>query len=257
MTRHLPRLIAALLGLGPVAASAAPGDPPAYAAAFERAFQPGFAVDETVDLGDGTTRDDRVEFKTFEIGHLTIKSNRIAACDPFVNIDDAKPFVQDVPNGSFPVRLAVGFHPAGDVKDNRVSFARVDFSFAPVVRWQMALVEGQNLSTLKEGEIFGYGVDAGTGAFFDPAASAAASALHEANPDAWEAWQTEGEANGPKVIGPYSFVLMLPMGDVNVAMFHSGWGDGFYASWFGFDAGGKAAVLLTDFSTINWQKAKW
>ncbi|NOT69817.1 MAG: DUF4241 domain-containing protein [Hyphomicrobium sp.] len=89
------------------------------------------------------------------------------------------------------------------------------------------------------------------------AAGDAANALLKTNPDAWETWQKDGEANGPKVIGPYSFVLMQPLGEVNVAMFHSGWGDGFYASYFGYDADGNVAALVTDFATIDWATAKW
>ncbi len=41
------------------------------------------------------------------------------------------------------------------------------------------------------------------------------------------------------MIGPYSFLLDLPLGEANAIMFHSGWGDGFYASWFGYDADGQ------------------
>jgi hypothetical protein len=238
-------------------AAAAPGDPPSYSEVFNKAFVEGFSVETSDTLDDGTKRVQQVPFKTFEIGKLKIKSGRICAVDPFVALSVAKPFIQEVPNGYFPVRLAVGFHPAGEVKDNRVAFARVDFSSNVVVRWSQALIDGQNLSALKPNENFGYGVDAGTGSFFDPAASAEAKALLDIDNNAWEAWQTEGEANGPKVIGPYAFVLMLPLGDVNVAMFNSGWGDGFYTSWFGFDADGNVAALLTDFNTIEWETAKW
>ncbi len=250
-------ILAWLIGLFSTPAFAAPGDPPAYSDVFEKSFAPGFSVATTATPEAGEPRTDTVAFKTIEIGTLIIKSGRICAADPFVFLTDRKPFTQEVPNGQFPVRLAVGFHPAGEVKDNRVAFARVDFSGAPVVRWSQALIEGQRLSDLKPGENFGYGVDAGTGSFFDPAASAAAKALLDKDENAWETWQTEGEANGPKVIGPYSFVLMLALGDVNVAMFHSGWGDGFYTSWFGYDAEGKVAALLTDFNTIDWTQSKW
>ena len=121
----------------------------------------------------------------------------------------------------------------------------------------MAVPDGQNLSSLEEGHIFGYGVDAGTGSFFDPAAGKAAADLLRANPEAWEAWQTEGEDNGPKVVGPYFFLLDLPLGEANAIMFGSGWGDGFYASWFGYDADGNVAALVTDFQTIDWGTAKW
>lgn len=238
-------------------ANAAPGDPPSHTSVFTKAFEPGFAVETADTRDDGSVRVETVSFKSIEIGKLIVKSGRICAADPFVALSDMKPFDQDVPSGEFAVRLAVGFHPAGEVKDNRVSFARVDFSNAAVVRWSLAVIDGQDIGSLKEGEIFGYGVDAGTGSFFDPRAGQSANALHDADPNAWEAWQTEGEANGPKVIGPYSFVLMQPMGDTNVAMFSSGWGDGFYSSWFGFDAEGKVAALVTDFNTIDWATAKW
>ena len=236
---------------------AAAADAPNYSGVFEKAFQPNFSVESQAPQSGGSKKAETVPFKTFDIGRLIIKSGQICAADPFVGIGATKPFTQAVPNGTFPVRLAVGFHPAGTVKDNRVAFARVDFSSAPVVRWSQALIEGQDPATLKPGEMFGYPVDAGTGSFYDPAANAAALALLARDPNATEAWQKDGQANGPKVIGPYSFVLMQPLGDVNVAMFHSGWGDGFYASYFGYDAQGNVAALVTDLATIDWATATW
>lgn len=252
--RIVTALGAALAGLFPAArAVASPGDPPAYHTAFDKAFTPGFTVTTRTKL-NGETVVETVPFKVVEAGTLKLPSGRLSAADPFIALSDAKPFAQPVPSGTFPVRLAVGDFPSGGT---RVTFARIDFSGAPVVRWSMAVVEGQDIATLKDNEIFGYGVDAGTGAFFDPLASEAAARLLDANPDAWEDWQTKGEANGPKIIGPYSFLLDLDLGDANAVMFHSGWGDGFYASWFGFDADGNVAALVTDFATVAWGTADW
>jgi hypothetical protein len=31
----------------------------------------------------------------------------------------------------------------------------------------------------------------------------------------------------------------------------------FYASWFGYDADGNVAALVTDFQTIEWTTARW
>lgn len=252
--RIVAALGAALAGFFPAArAVASPGDPPAYHTAFDKAFAPGFTVTTRTEL-DGETVVETVPFKVVEAGTLKLPSGRVSAADPFIALSDAKPFAQPIPSGTFRVRLAVGDFPSGGT---RVAFARVDFSGAPVVRWSMAVVEGQDIATLKDDEIFGYGVDAGTGAFFDPLASEAAARLLDANPDAWEDWQTQGEANGPKMIGPYSFLLDLDFGEANAVMFHSGWGDGFYASWFGFDADGNVAALVTDFATIDWDTADW
>lgn len=229
------------------------GQPPSYAAAFDKTFAPGFSAETKTEL-QGEALVEKVPFKVVEAGRLKLPSGQICAADPFVALSDATPFTQHVPTGDFPVRLAVGEFPSGG---SRVTFARVDFKSTPITRWSMAVVAGQDVKTLKRDHIFGYGVDAGTGSFFDPVAGKAAAELLKADENAWEAWQTEGEANGPKVIGPYSFLLNLPLGDANALMFHSGWGDGYYASWFGYDAEGDVVALVTDFATIDWATAKW
>lgn len=254
MLRRALSAIAGVLGLiSPTRAVAGPGDGPAYAAVFDKAFSPGLTV--TIrDEYKGETRVETVPFKIVQAGSIKLPSGAICAADPFVALTDAKPFAQRTPTGTFPVRLAVAHFPSGGT---RVAFARVYFTEAPVTRWSMAVIEGQDVKSLRPNEIFGYGVDAGTGSFFDPVAGSAAAAVLDANPDAWEDWQTEGEANGPKLIGPYSFLLDLPLGGANVIMFHSGWGDGFYASWFGYDKDGNVAALVTDFATVDWAKAKW
>ncbi|MCC7253775.1 DUF4241 domain-containing protein [Hyphomicrobium sp.] len=253
LRRALSALAAALGLLSSSRALAGPGDPPAYAAAFEKAFLPGFTV-TTRDELQGETRVETVRFRVVEAGEVKLPSGRICAADPFIALTDAKPFTQRTPSGTFPVRLAVADFPSGGL---RVAFARVDFKQASIKRWSMAVVEGQDVASLKEDEIFGYGVDAGTGSFFDPQAGKVAARLLESNPDAWEAWQTEGESNGPKVVGPYFFLLNVALGEANAIMFGSGWGDGFYASWFGYDAEGNVAALVTDFSTIDWNTATW
>ncbi len=254
MLRRVSTAVAAVLALlCSTRASPASDGGPDHAAAFEKAFAPGFTV-ETRDEHQGETRAETVAFKVVEVGLLKLPSGQVCAADPFIALSNAKPFKQATPIGAFPVRLAVANFPSGGL---RVAFARVDFKLAPVVRWSMAVIEGQDTATLKPNEIFGYGVDAGTGSFFDPLAGREAARLLDANEDAWEAWQTEGEANGPKMIGPHSFLLDLPLGAANAVMFHSGWGDGFYASWFGYDTNGDVVALVTDFAAIDWSTAKW
>jgi hypothetical protein len=138
--------------------------------------------------------------------------------------------------------------------NGRIVFARVDFSSAPVVRWSMAHGEGADPASLKPGEIFGYAVDSGTGSFFDPEASAINDDLSD---DLSQSWIEEGEANGKATPRGFGFRLVKSVGAVNIVMFDSGWGDGVYASWFGFDAEGNVAALLTDFATIDWSKAQF
>jgi hypothetical protein len=231
----------------------ATGGVPDYADAFSRAFDASYrlTIDEALD--DKPPRLHPTSFRTLELGTLKIVSGRIAACDPFVSLDARQPFTEPVPNGVFPVRLAIA---EGGINDGRIAFARVDFSSEPAVKWKMAVMEGQDPATLKADEIFGYPVDAGTGAFYDPKAAEFLNAQLKSNPDAWEDWQTKGEANGKDAKLKPNFFLMLPAGDTNIAMFASGWGDGFYASYFGFDKNGRVVALVTDFAIIDWAKVK-
>ena len=239
----------ALLAVGLLQhAHAAPGDPPPYADAFTRAFDPAFTITVDDSGKDAVPLLVPVAFRTLDLGKLIVSSGKISACDPFVFLDHTKPFLTAVPNGEHLVRLAIV---SGSMSDGRIAFARVDFSPAPAVSWKMALVEGQDASMLKKGEIFGYGVDAGTGSFYDPEAGKAANRMLNNKPDGWEDWQRDGEANGKNADLKPNFFLMQPSGPGNIAMFASGWGDGFYPSWFGYDADGKVAALVTDFLVIN------
>ena len=254
LTRIFAALAASMSAL-PLAASAN-ADPPAYAAFFDRVFEPGFRAkisDESIDKSGPF----EIAFNIITPAPLRISSGAIVACDPLVEIE-RKAFTQAVPNGAHRVRLA--FADARD-RGKRLAFARVDFSQMPVVTWKMALVPGQNIKSLKKGEVFGYPVDAGTGSFLDPAVGQFLSRERIAQQDkdtasdsVSEAWITDGETEGKK--SGVSFLLNVETGQGNAVMFTSGWGDGFYTSWFGYDAEGRPAALVTDFNLEEWDKAK-
>jgi hypothetical protein len=223
--------------------AAASGAPPPYAGAFDLAFVPGWSAE----VGGNTA-----SFRVFEAGKLHLPSGRIIACDPFVNMD-RPPFTVTVPPGEYPVRLALV---EGGNDDRRVAFARLAISPGPVVRWEMALVAGQDPTALKDGEIFGYPVDAGTGSFVDADTAADAWPKMTADEDIAQGWTTQGDKIGAGR-GTPTFLLDVDMGPGNIIMFTSGWGDGFYASWFGYDAQGKVAALVTDFNIVDWSNEKW
>lgn len=241
MFRRLCKLLplCALLLPARVTPVTAGGDAPAYARAFELAFTPEWHV--------GTDKDD-IRFRIFDAGRLRMTSGRIKACDPLVNIG-RPPFAVEVPNGQFPVRLALV---EGGIDRGRVAFARVDFSSEPVTRWEMALVGGQDVATLKADEFFGYPVDAGIGSFVDAETATVADRQMSADENLAEGWIDQGDRKTPP-----TFYLDVAIGPGNIIMFTSGWGDGVYASWFGYDAQGRVAALLTDFLVVDWTKAKW
>jgi hypothetical protein len=257
MSRALKSLrlaCAVIAAAGACGAAHAGAEPPPYTELFTRAFSPDFIATVDDSLPDEKPRNVKVYFRVSELGKLKITSGQIVGADPFVGTERA-PFTQAVPNGEFPVRLAVL---QGSMGRGRVALARVEFSENPAVRWAMAVVPGQDLSILKSDEIFGYPIDAGIGSFFDAETGKAASAQFLADEAASEALLEKGQNAGAKERGAMgAFRLFADMGPGNIAAFDSGWGDGVYASWFGYDADGNVAALVTDFDVIDWSKAIW
>jgi hypothetical protein len=224
-------LLAPFLGT-PRSAAHAQQQPPEHPAVFNAAFTDGYAA--TID-GEQWT------FRTQLLGNVRLPSGRLVACDPFL-CDDATPFAAPVPRGEFPLWIAI----ADMGEEHRLAFAKLAFSSEPVVRWEMALPEGQDPSTLQPGEIFGYGVDSGTGAFMDLDAWRAFKARMEAE----EGYSEQLVDDMDQPVRPEW--LLLSSGPGSVAMFSSGFGDGFYATYWGYDARGNLAAALTDFYLVDW-----
>ncbi|WP_431483438.1 DUF4241 domain-containing protein [Pseudomonas solani] len=225
MNRHFARL-ALLLALPALhAEAAAPKDHPLFDAAFTEGYQ--------VQVEGQDYR-----LHTQAIGKLELPTGQLVACDPLVSCDG--PFTQAVPKGRYPLQLAIAR--IGD--DERVAFARIVFAPGPATRWEMALVKGQDPNTLAPDEFFGYGVDSGTGGFMD----AAALRSYEARRD------QEGEAFDERLFAELDKTYqhtrswyLLPTDAGNVAFFSSGYGDGAYPSYFGYDADGRLVAVVTDF----------
>lgn len=198
-------------------------------------------LEEDIALPD---RDRSLEFEVHEIGGVLIRSGAIAAADPLVT-PDMKPFSTKVPQGRFPVEVAV----AKFDSDQRIAFARVVFGPEQPSEWRMAVKEGQDPSRLSEGEYFGYPVDAGIGCFMDPEAGH----LLGSRMDRQENYYEELIEEMKKVyVHTRDWASVRPDDDseLNVVMFSSGWGDGFYPSYFGISSSGSVVSLVTDFHVV-------
>jgi hypothetical protein len=204
------------------------------------AFEPGFI---------GEAGEKRYPLRAVSIGDLNLPSGRLVLADPFIVSGHEFPLDLELASGRYPVDIAVA--DAGK-SGQRVALARLSLSAAPPVRWVMAVTEQQDLATLKGDEIFGFGVDAGTGAFIDAGTVAwlGKESFDEAESRA-DDWQARGEALGPVLGIPYGFVLVEEAGPGGVAMFSSGWGDGHYAAWVGYDAADRPAQVVIDFAVIT------
>lgn len=203
--------------------------------AYPGIFESAFGSDTKVTAPDITYR-----FYKLDIGRLKVESGKLIASDPIV-MQDALPFIQLFPIGEFPVSLAM----ATTQNDERVGFSRVVFSEQPIHKWEVALLNGQKPISLKDTSVYCYGVDGGTGLFID---SIANNAFNKKDHSAWEdVFFTKAERFG------YKGYLHEFEGH-NLATFSTGYGDGCYATYIGFDKDGKVAQLLTDFGLVEWWK---
>lgn len=201
---------------------------------FETAFIKG-----TKEKGKNST----IELYGITIGNLKVTSGRIIACDPLHVEEYGIPYTYVFPIGEFPVQLAIA-----KVEDvEMTAFSRIFFSEEPVVKWEMALQQGQAPLPLGGEKIHGYGVDGGMGVLMDEDASKVIDKDGLMNDDAPLYTEMDKHYHDTWKYAMYN------VGQYNVAAFTTGFGDGRYASYIGFDANGKPCRLLTDFGLFVWR----
>jgi len=204
-------------------------------AAYPNIFEAAFSNDTKVTEGDVI-----YNFYTLDIGKIKIESGKLIACDPIV-MHDVSPFTQNFPIGDFPIHLAM----AKTHNDERVAFSRIIFSDKTITKWEFALLKGQKPIPLKDTSFYCYGVDAGTGIFID---SVANKIFNEKDHSEWEnVFITKAEKNGYKG-------YIHDFDGHNLATFSTGYGDGCYATYIGFDSEGNVCQILTDFGLVEWWK---
>lgn len=102
-----------------------------------------------------------VQFELAEAGRLDVANGKIAAGDVLADPAPA-PFTQCVPDGGYPVTLAMA---SVDNGQPRLAYARVLLDGTPVAHWYPALTPDQDARSLKDGEIFGFSVASGSACY--------------------------------------------------------------------------------------------
>ncbi|WBA40947.1 DUF4241 domain-containing protein [Hymenobacter canadensis] len=245
---HIPYLILLLLwGCSPASSSPISGHVPtisrapyevvAEPKAFETSFFPGTHL-----LQDSMEIHLEPEF----LGNLAVQSGKLVATDPVTFHEQVKPFATQFPRGRFPVELAI----ASLHNDHRVAFARILFSANPVKKWELALLPGQKPLPLRSEEYYGFSVDGGTALFLDAASTNRFTAHLRRDRNAYKDMfitgfesQSEHPRNG----------FLYAIRQDTLATFSTGFGDGFYATYIGFDDDHKPCRLLIDFQIVEWQ----
>ena len=183
-----------------------------------------------------------------DIGTVHFPTGQIFACDPLVELEDTLPFLQTIPAGTYPVKICVV--PSEQYGD-RYACVKVEVSQEKPVRYELGMVGNEDLDEeLGEDEYFGFGVDAGMGCVADIQTQAAFKAYWakrlEEDPDIdpyndlfCDLLEENAQAH-PKYQGDCGDWLnwTVPDTDCNLPIFASGWGDGYYPVYFGYDAKG-------------------
>ena len=196
---------------------------------------------------DGLT----VTVHTTAAGALSLPNGQVVVADAFAAADSPA-LDQRVPPGSYPVTLSHAAY--SDSPYQAIAAALVRFAPGQPVTWHLATTAGQDPSTLAEDEFFGYPVDSGTALFASPAGARLFGAgnvrFGMLNVDRLKAVSEQMAANAPDGGGWANLVLDPDTGD-NAILFESGFGDGVYAAYWGYDAAGTRVCLVTEFGLVD------
>lgn len=195
------------------------------------------------------------------IGNVHFPTGKILACDPLVELGDARPYIQTVPAGTYPVTVCVV---PSEAYGDRYAAVKVTICDTKPVRYVMGMTGNENLDEeIGDDEFFGFFVDAGMGCIGD-------LKTQEAFREYWAKREVEEEG-----IDPYNDLFSdlleesfntnpkyqreggdwvnwtVPGTDCNLPVFTSGWGDGVYPVYFGYDAEGKVCAVYIHFIHIE------
>ncbi|MDR2236558.1 MAG: DUF4241 domain-containing protein [Chryseobacterium sp.] len=190
--------------------------------------------------------------ESFEVGKIYLSSGKLVACDPLIT-NDMLPFSTEFPKGNFSVLLHK------ERESNCVAYAEIVFSSEAVTDWKMAVTSGQNIKDLAEEEVFGYPVESGMGCFMDADTQNSLNELekrlyHSKGADfmgIYEEFFHEYFFDENGAIDQYAFLKPSEEHPGTIFAFETGYGEGFYASYIGYDKTGKPVKIITEFIEIS------
>lgn len=183
-------------------------------------------------------------FKVVELGDVVITSGVVMPCDPLFGSMAA--LQRRIPLGTHPMSLALVCMPSGD---ERIAFARLLLSSAPVVTWETAWHEPvpQHVDgRMVRREYSFYFSDAGNSCFMDASALSAIRSLDF--DDYLDSVRDQCEDNYRNTWSWFSF-KPDPASPENVVGFRTEAGG--RHSTFGLDAKGNVAAIITDCRLVS------
>ena len=193
-----------------------------------------------------------------EIGNIQLPTGKIIASDPFFS-QSIKPFSRTVKPGVYPVKIYIA---EIEPEHYRIAFAKIKFQHDKATNWVLAVSEDMkidDLMNLKDGEYFGFPVDAGLGCFMDEKTNESflskMALFYKDNPDknyyddllADEFAKYSAGNRYSRDLGDWNNHVLNDTSELNVIMFASGWGDGYYPCYWGYNSKKEIVDLTIDF----------
>jgi hypothetical protein len=188
---------------------------------------------EVVAAGDPTDPTGVVTVSAVGLGEIVLPSARLLVSDLFAVNSYFLPDMAAVDlrgfTGSAPVCLHVAHF---QNTDQRAAFLHVRVLDSPVARWEVGTA--------------GFGVDGGTGGI------ASAEAVRAATGDITDVYLDTLDANSVPTWGWLNITTDASTG-ANVIGFSTGYGDGGFPVYAGFDQSGRVASVVIDLLVLPWR----
>ncbi|KEY18637.1 DUF4241 domain-containing protein [Kaistella antarctica] len=190
--------------------------------------------------------------ETFEAGNIVLTSGKLVASDPLIT-SEMPPFMTDFPIGEFPVLVHK------EIESNCIAYVEMVFKNAEIATWKLATSDGQNMTELEEGEIYGFPVESGMGCLMDFETQENLILLEqhlfkrkgEEFMGIYEEFFHEHFFQEEGAVNQYAFLKPHEEKPGNLFAFETGYGEGFYASYIGFDKNEIPVKVVCEFIEIN------
>jgi len=192
-------------------------------------------------------------------GTLHLPSGHLVVADPFVDLRASGNAYVDVPPGSYPVEVTLADVSGKDDGSHvREAYVSLLLSQEPeVVRRPLTpTAQGTANEELEPDAFVGFGVDSGTGCLVDAASLASSMPPEREWSEVFDdgtdrSWFSRLDAPDDPRTGLANVALPLAKHGENIVLFHTGWGDGYYAVVGGFDARDRLVAVHVDLFLLD------
>lgn len=179
-----------------------------------------------------------------EAGKLKLKTGKIIATDPIFMYDD-QCFSKHVSPNTYTVYVYNG---KTEKRKVQTLLAEIKINENTPIRWEMALLEGENSSKFARDEFMGYEVENGLGCFMDECVMDKLDIMGEEELTNYENNIRKKVKNS---VNACADILIDEKTGSNIIVFPTGWNDGTFPTYYGYDKNNKVAKIVTDFMVIE------